>query len=645
MNLATGNNTAQTTTKQMGKAIDDMTNSVRRTKFERRWYDNNFFDDGYHFRVVSKKTGRVMDTIEKSKSPTERAIPRASRQIRGVANLLFAAEPTPVVYPELIQKYIQNPAGGFTPDPEFQQKYDTAKQTAKRKGQFLTTTWDEQDIMLKLIEMVIIASKTSVSYMKVWNDIDGLRTETRDAFDLYLHGEYKKLKDCPFVIEGLPQRISEIKANDMFDQKMTDKLSPDNKYASSEIKDAYMTARFGSRENPDDPTVLLKEAFVPERLTETNWKMASKFEEAMAGKSKGDSIMRHAFSAGGICLLDEYVNLSKYPYADFRFEPGPLYQTPFIERFIPMNKSVDIIVTRLEKWINSQVIGAFMQRNKENFQITNQAGAQLIKYDTTPPTQLQPSSVGSTPFNVIELLNSFIEEQGASTAALNQLPPNIKSGVAIESLKATEYANLKIPTLMLKETIKTISELILEVIDNNIMNPTQINYLDKGNPDYFPVIGEKGAKAYQSIGMPLPPDVVTVRKTDRVRIEAEPGLGLTMQGKKEAMQQIVEYMIQLSTAGYLTQEAVALVVKQFMDVFGFGATQEFMDALETGTPINGVNEEDIQKIKVAMLETMKDTGAVGEEHDQKLIDSTKIGVVEALRDISKPKQQTQQVQN
>ena len=25
----------------------------RRRKFEQRWFDNNFFDDGYHFRYVS----------------------------------------------------------------------------------------------------------------------------------------------------------------------------------------------------------------------------------------------------------------------------------------------------------------------------------------------------------------------------------------------------------------------------------------------------------------------------------------------------------------------------------------------------------------------------------------------------------------
>ena len=61
-------------------------------------------------------------------------------------------------------------------------------------------------------------------------------------------------------------------------------------------------------------------------------------------------------------------------------------------------------------------------------------------------------------FNYMELLNSIIEEQGASTTALNQLPQGVKSGKAIELVKATEYANLKIPSDQLKHTISRIAE-------------------------------------------------------------------------------------------------------------------------------------------------------------------------------------------
>ena len=99
---------------------------MQRRRHERRWYDNMFFDDGYHFRVVSRKTGQVIDHLDKNTGYVERAIPRASRQIRGVANLIYAAEPYPVVYPKRITEADYQPAtqdpktGQMIPDPQFE---------------------------------------------------------------------------------------------------------------------------------------------------------------------------------------------------------------------------------------------------------------------------------------------------------------------------------------------------------------------------------------------------------------------------------------------------------------------------------------------------------------------------------------------
>jgi hypothetical protein len=74
--------------------------SSQRKAFERRWYDNNFFDDGFHYRYVSRTTGRIIDLSQSGDTfIPHRAIPKASRQIRGIANLLLANELTPIIYP------------------------------------------------------------------------------------------------------------------------------------------------------------------------------------------------------------------------------------------------------------------------------------------------------------------------------------------------------------------------------------------------------------------------------------------------------------------------------------------------------------------------------------------------------------------
>src|SRR3990167_1884513 len=98
-------NTESITTEQIGQHVDELYRfaSTERKSFERRWYDNNFFDDGFHYRSLQRSTGKIIDLSDKSTlySPM-RAIPKASRQIRGVANLLVSNDPTPVIFPEKI---------------------------------------------------------------------------------------------------------------------------------------------------------------------------------------------------------------------------------------------------------------------------------------------------------------------------------------------------------------------------------------------------------------------------------------------------------------------------------------------------------------------------------------------------------------
>ena len=583
----------------------------------------------------------MIDHVKYTNGYIERAIPRASRQIRGVTNLIFAAEPYPVIYPERItmEKFRDQQTGQVN-----QQAYDevqkAAKQVAKLQGNWVSNEWLEQELSLKLIDMILMAAKNSVAYLQVYSDTDEEKiiTSVYDAFDIVTYGDRRELKEEPFIAKVSPMDLVDVFRNPLFDPDKVKKLSPDNKYATSEIKDAYMRVKFGSKVPSDQESgsILVKETFLKEILTKDNWKQAIKGDTggAMEGKSEGDMTMRHVFSAGGVTLRDEYVDYDDYPFADFRFEPGMLYQTPFIERFIPQNKSIDVIITRLEKWVNSMVVGVYQQRKGENMQLSNFPGGQIIQYETTPLTQMQTGSVGATPFNVIEMLDKYIDEQGATTAGGMNVPSGIKSGVAIESVKATEYANLKIATLMLKKTMKRITELMLERADKDFMEPHETTYQEDGQPKYFDVIGQRGLQMSQQVNKPLPQGIIPLKKDLHVRIEIEPGLGLTMDGKKQAMQQIIDYMVKFASPplGLIPPEAVKQVLKKFMEVFGYGSTQEFMEVMENSPSMNQMSDEDIMKMKVAILEALKEAGAVGPEHDQKLVDSTKVGTLETLKD-------------
>ncbi len=632
---------SKTNSSNIGMAMEQLvTDAVsRRRSHERRWFDNNFFDDGYHFRVVSKKTGRVIDHVNTSNAYVERAIPRASRQIRAVSNLLFAAEPVPVVYPERMSvEQFTTPTGEFDPQA-YAQKYKENKRVARLRGTWITTEWDELDMSLKLIDMLMLTAKNSISYMQIYSDTDKqeIVADVFDAFDVILYGDRRTLTQVPFITKTQQMDIIEAINNPLFDPAMAKKLTPDNRYATSEVKEAYMRARYGSKMGDQKRgTIIVKESFLKEVLTDSNWRDAVKKSDnngALEGKSRGDGVMRHVYSAGGVTLRDEYIDYDDYPIVDLRLEPGLLYQVPLIERFIPQNKALDVIVTRLEKWVNAMVVGVYQKRKGENFQISNFAGGQVMEYETTPLTQMQMGSVGSTPFNVIELLNKYIDEQGSTTAGGIGVPAGVKSGVAIESVKATEYANLKISTLMLKKTIKQITQRMIERASKDYLEPHEVSHLQDGEPTYFDAIGKRGLDLSQKINKTLPNGVVSIDKDINFRIEIEPGLGLTMDGKRETMQQIINFMIQLAQppVSAVSPDALKIVIKNFLDTYGFGGTSEFMEAMDQ-MPADQVGEQTIQQIKIAVLESMKEAGAVGPEMQNTLIQSTKVGVLETLKE-------------
>lgn len=634
--------TSKIPTAGIGQTIDAIVDmySQQRKSFERRWYDNNFFDDGHHFRYLNRTTGKIVDLSDRG--PTnlpQRAIPKASRQIRGVANLLISPQYTPVIYPEDVPRF------GFTDEQQYQQAYAQAKLIAQKSGYFVTEEFSNQEILEKTILMLLLSAKHGVSYFKMWQDPvkEKINSKICDAFDIYLMGNLTELSDSPSIVEAAPELISVLKANEHFDEEQLTKISPDNKYASSEIKQAYMLSRFGTGTTSDSAaTLILKEAFMKEYLSEDNVEEVKQYANdtgILDGKNMGDMVMRHVFSAGGVWLKDEYVDIPDYPYVDFRYEPGPMYQVPLIERFIPANKSLDIISSRVEAFSNTMVTGVYQVREGEDFKVTNTSGAQIIKYKGTPLTQMQPVSVPGFMFDFMGFLEKLIEEQGASTAALNQLPKGVKSGVAIESVKASEFANLQIASIQLKKTTRHIAEKILD-ISSNFIEPQTVYRLDKGEPDYFSVIGQRGLEKRQELGMSTQ-DMIPIKKDYRVRIEVESGLGFTMEGKKQTMQQIIDFMSKLAEQGLITQDALKVVVRKFLDIYQFGSTQEFMDALDSGTQASPLTEEQLNMIKIAMLETLKDADVIGDSADQKLVDSTKVGVVEALKDtgmINKPQE-------
>ena len=604
-------NTSSVETRNIGQTVDQIMQYAFTTRkpFERKWYDNQFFDDGLHFRYWSHSANKIIDVSSDTSiySPM-RAIPKASKQIRGIANLLTTNDPVPVIYPEKLN------FDAFENKEEYEQARKVNKQIAKLAGHWVQEEFKKQEISENLALMLILAAKHGISYMQIWPDAvaEKIKTQVYDAFDIYIQGDVNSIYDSPFIIKGIPKTLAEIKANELFNQTERDKITPDNRLASSEIKEAYKKAKQGMHANPDIvATVIQKEYFLKEYLNRENKeRVRSLNPDLLKTRKDGDIVIRHGFVAGDLSMYDEYIDEVEYPFVEYRYEPGPVYQVPLIERFIPSNKSLDVVVSRVERFINTMVTGFWMKKQGEQFKPTNIAGGVVYEYLSTPPTQGQITQIPGFVFNFMGLLTNFIEEQGVTMSTLSKIPQGVRSNAAIESLKESEYASLAVAQRRLKQTVKKIAERFLMIADDYFIKPQEVRFLEKGEPQYFDIIGKKALKVREQLGVPPEGKVIPISGDYFVDIEVETGLGFTQQGKREAMLKLVaEIFIPLAEKGYLPQAAIQTVVEKVAETYQFGATAELMESFE-GQGVN-FTEQQIEALKVAIAEVFKDMKGSG----------------------------------
>lgn len=639
-NLNQDYDTSKIDTKNIALSIENMRLVAynHRRIHERRWYDNNFFDDGYHFRYLSRSTNKIVDLSDRATIYTpQRAIPKASRQIRGIANLLLSSDPTPTVYPEEISRV------EYPDDASYQAQKEKAKDIALKRGYWLLNEWKNPDstgetLLEKLALMPILTAKHSISYMQIWPDAkyEKIRTQVFDAFDLYVIGNFNSLYDLPFIIKATPMQLAQVMANPDFDEEQKTKILPDNKMAMSEIKQAYMHARFGRDTSSDQAgSVILLETFLKEYLNDENIariKRQEDGEQILKDREEGDCVIRQVFSCNGVWLRDSYLNMDEYPFVDFRFEPGPLYQVPLIERFMNANKSLDSAVSRMERYFHTMVTGIWMKRRGEQFKLSNIAGGQVVEYDQTAPVQGELVSPGPWTFEFMQLLTNFIEEQGVSTTTLGKLPAGVKANAAIESLKESEYANLVIASRRLRETVRRIGNKMFQIADEYFVTPKSVAYTKRGDTNYFQVIGASALKGRKKLKINTPEDVIPLSKDVKIDIEIEQGMAYTKEGQKATMQELINTLLEFATSGIIPTEPIKIAIEKYLEVYQFGSTAEFMEDFDKGLQGQNMPEQQITQMKTAVLEALKDAGEVGPEADETKVQTTKVGVLEALKD-------------
>lgn len=614
-----------------------------RFKYERNWHENNFFDDGFHYRFISNETRQVIDYSDaNSILNPKRAIPKASRQIRGVVNLLLANRPTPVAYPETMLE------GNYSSMQVYEQAVQREYADVKNTSIWLLSEWDRLRFLpYHLPFALLLAAKQGVSFIQAYPDTNKqkIKISNYDAFDIVLPGEITDVQDSPFIIKACPQYMRWIWNHPYFSEQKY-KVQPDNLKAASQIKNHYLKHKYGNVTNPKETdTAIVKEAYIKvyvdksilsEMAKQKNGEyMTSIFQE-------GDVVIKQIFVAGGETLYKTYLPLSQYPFVDFRYEPGAMYQTPLLDRFKSPNKVLDNIVSRLEKNVYSLSGGKYWRRKGEGWEMDNAPYGQVIE-SVTPPQPIDTPTVPGFVFDMIGLMTSFIEEQGVSTTALAKIPSGVRSGNMLESLKESEYSNLTIPLEQVKDTVKRTAELMTEIASRYYTKRQKVNYNESGSNYEFDIIGQRGADELKNAFRGGEIVNTTILKPNRqFKIEIESGMGHTQEGKRQNAMELTRLMADMANQGLVPLEAVKEVVNQLLKSYQFGATADIMKSYEKFVAEAPQNAKDrMTETKIAVLEVLKDAGLVGKDMENMQVNATKVGVVEAAKDLQQTTQPTE----
>jgi hypothetical protein len=74
------------------------------------------------------------------------------------------------------------------------------------------------------------------------------------------------------------------------------------------------------------------------------------------------------------------------------------------------------------------------------------------------------------------------------------------------------------------------------------------------------------------------------------------------------------------------------MLEAYLETWQFGSISDIMEAVSNAPSPDSISDDVVQKVKIAVLEALKDAGEVGKEASDKRITENKIGVMEALKD-------------
>jgi len=466
-----------------------------------RWITNRAFYENNHFTMGEMdKNGNV---VKLSGKKPYREIPLTTDQIDGMRNMLLANKPQPYIYPDdrIVSDVEMN-------DQEFRKTIDTEINTWGKAIEYLL----DEEIKLKTILKTLIKNTLlySTSYLQTYHDGKKYCMDAYDVFEISIYPTIKKIDDYPYLVKHIAKPLKAIKLSGRYKEidfkKLKERLT-ENRYFSDDMKNALYVGKFGYA---DPDTVVIDELYCQE-------------ENGLA-----------IYSYIGNELIDaqspEETKLKRIPFSMFVSGEEP-YEMAQIEKFIPLNKTLDILITKLERRIKRLDGGRLAIQASEPIKTVKTTDGEFVRYKRTAPTPLPEENYPATIVNLVGIIRELFNALGVNAAVSSSgIPKGVEAWRAIESLKQSDYGKMENLTQNLSECLTEATEKLIELV--SVTEVTPKNIIIPNTNERIKIVGASGKTLASN-------DTLIFSAEKRLKVVIESGLTHTPEAKRELVMQLV----------------------------------------------------------------------------------------------------------
>ena len=332
--------------------------------------------------------------------------------------------------------------------------------------------------------------------------------EVLDPFDTYIDPYCSGVEDARYIVKVMSKPYELIKNNPNYDKEKLENIQTTSQQSESDYKELILNNE--NNVNSDSKNVILHETWC---VTEDG--------------------VRVITTAGEEILRNELTTFKKLPFEFYQPDVniGSVYGEGWVKNIVPLNKAINYLETsRLEYNILINKGRLLIPKGAGVKSITNQNGEKVYYKMGYKPEFLPTPPMGSDVDRQLSALNTYMQVIGAANEAfIGQTPGGIKSGIAIETLIASNFSQLYDLVKNLSDTLARLGEDILDM-GYEYQQLTKPFRTEGG--EYYGIISGSQESVGQIENLV---QVASIPKNPEVRVRITSGIAHTKEGKRDIL--------------------------------------------------------------------------------------------------------------